>query len=288
MLNSLRVALVILGSQFIAGSLLQHLAWAQSQGSVLSDRNDDGAVQALALGDSLTFGIGDGLPPGAEIESIEGPLSPQGFPVRVAEYLGIPVENAGIPGEELTGEGVGRVPAEMRKTRADVITLFWGANDAVKQVPLGEFRRQLQRALNVGRSLNKEVVLVTPPPPCCLRSGLKPFTSAYASVVRDVGAANDAAVYDLEQLWIRRCPRNDECPLLNRPEGLHPNTLGYDFIALGLTATVLDLRLTSPTDADNLAAATGLDPELVRRTIFGRSATPSQPSSQGDGSFVPY
>lgn len=50
-------------------------------------------------------------------------------------------------------------------------------------------------------------------------------------MIRQLGAINDVPVIDLEQGFIKDCPDLSTCQYYNLPEGLHPNTVGYDAIA---------------------------------------------------------
>jgi len=58
-----------------------------------------------------------------------------------------------------------------------------------------------------------------------------PQTALYSETVRQLGALNEIPVIDLEQGFLTDCPDLSICPYYNLPEGLHPNTVGYDAIA---------------------------------------------------------
>jgi lysophospholipase L1-like esterase len=64
-----------------------------------------------------------------------------------------------------------------------------------------------------------------------MRSSLAPYTNLYSTVVRELASVNDLTVADVEQRFITDCPDMSTCVHYNLPEGLHPNTSGYDAIA---------------------------------------------------------
>jgi hypothetical protein len=74
-------------------------------------------------------------------------------------------------------------------------------------------------------------VLNTLPPPTEMRSSLVPYTNLYSTVVRELASVNDLTVADIEQRFVADCPDMSTCVHYNLPEGLHPNTSGYDVIA---------------------------------------------------------
>ena len=57
--------------------------------------------------------------------------------------------------------------------------------------------------------------------------------------MRELSLINDVLVVDLEDAWMLECPLESSCYLLNEPEGLHPNSAGYDFIADTISSTVV-------------------------------------------------
>ena len=246
---------------------------SQSQ-DLLRDRNGDGLVSVLAIGDSITYGIGDGFGPAEELVALPPyAIPPTGYPGRLEQLLSVSVGNSGVPGELLTTSGVLRIPGTISQSSADLVLLAWGSNDAFLQTSPSVFRRALQKTVNTVRSFGKEPVLLTTPIACCDRIGLDFYTAEYSGEIRRLASWNRIAFVDLEQLWKVRCPEIDQCPLLNKPEGLHPNTLGYDFISLGVAATILQIPLNQPSDAVKLADALGLEVTYISDLIFGAPQT---------------
>jgi lysophospholipase L1-like esterase len=224
----------------------------------LRDMNGDGKVEVLAFGDSITYGVGDGIKPGEYVEEITSSDNPGGYPRRLKNLLGVPVRNAGVPGEELVASGVYRVASVVTNSSADVVVLLEGSNDAVHVVSRGDYSRALQKAINVARADGKQVVLITVPRPSDMHASLTPFTEAYAEAVRELATINDLPVADMQRAWSNACADPFQCQLYNLPEGLHPNTLGYDHMAQTVAATLLNIDIFAPGGAAQLEQALDL------------------------------
>ena len=202
---------------------------------ILEDKNGDGAVEVLAFGDSITYGVGDGIEPGEYVLEITDLGRPRGWPLRLSSLLGVSVLNAGVPGEGLSEDGsetgVQRFAGVVVGSSADVVVIKEGTNDAQRLVSDSQYRNALQKVINTARADNKNVVVATLAAPLGLREQYAPFTGNLSMVIRDVAAYNLVPVVDIEALFYAGCPVYAECAYYNRPEGLHPNTLGYDVIA---------------------------------------------------------
>ena len=239
---------------FITVLMVASIAKAQ----VLSDRDGNGTIMMVAIGDSLTAGLGDGIAVGADIPSLQGSEFGEGYPGRLTRLLGVPVENEGIPGEELAIGGIARFPTELNSAKADAVILFEGLNDSFLKENPPELGRIVQRAVNVARSSGRNMVLVTLPPPCCNHAGRDAFISSYSQEIRNVAAVNHLPLADLAKAWQTTCQNREECELFNLPEGLHPNKLGYDVIAQTIAASILEIDIFAADGAAKLAAATGI------------------------------
>ena len=211
---------------------------------ILEDKNQDGIISALAFGDSITFGIGD--------DSSNG-----GYPSRLAALVGIPVANQGIPGEQITEEGVHRAPSVLLSSSADLLFLMEGANDANQQKSSGIYRSAVQRIINVAVALGKEPVLFTLPPPCCDRGAQAPFTNSYSSEIKQIAASNSLSIVDQQLAWTTTC-EGSECHLYNLPDGLHPNSTGYTVMAQVAAATLLGIDIFAEEGANELEEALAL------------------------------
>ena len=205
--------------------------------SILTDQNGDGTIEIIAFGDSITYGVGDGTEPGEYISTIDSVGKPRGWPKRLSATLGIPVLNAGSPGEQvspdpdLTETGVQRFADVVVGSSADVVIIKEGANDSQHEVPTEVVATSIQKMLNVARADNKKVVLSTLAPPTVQHGQLAPAVIGYSSAIRDLSVMNNVPVVDIEQGFLLACPDLSVCPYYNLPEGLHPNTVGYDAIA---------------------------------------------------------
>jgi len=238
-------------SLVIAGCLAFGLVRAaHADDSLLVDRTGDGAVTALAFGDSITYGIGG---------SNEG----SGYPGELSDLIGVPVINSGVPGERLLDDGVDRLPGSVAGSGADIVILLEGANDAPQVVSSESIRRGYQRAVNVIRALGREPVLGTPLPTCCDRAAIDPIIASYAEVARFVAAQNEITLLDFRRAWSNTCGGIAECSLFNIPEGLHPNDDGYTVMAQTAAATLLNIDIFSAGGAEALESALGLFPGTV-------------------------
>ena len=234
-----------------------------AQTAPLTDRNGDGAVSIICLGDSITYGVGDGTAPGTEVEEIPFTDGTLGYPSRLQTLLQIPVTNAGVPGEIFSEEGIASLPSRLIASSADTVLLMEGANDAVIQVSASEYQRNLQKAVNAVRALGKEIAVFTITPSTADHAGLRPGSARYSDVIRELALVNDYVLVDVERAWETSCLDPASCELFNLPEGLHPNRAGYDVIAQSAAAAVLGIDIFAEGGAADLAAATGIDPALV-------------------------
>lgn len=245
-------ALCLIASFFLYGTA------ATAQDSLLADVNGDGQVRILAFGDSITFGVGDRLPPGAFVLSIPFTDVEGGYPERLETLLQLPVDNEGVPGEEVTLGGYLRFPQLLTRSSADTVILLEGLNDAFWRRSPDDVRRSFQRMINVSRALGRQVVLATLPIPCCNRLGSRLFGGVYSGDITSLAQQNGIALADVERAWRSTCSDINSCDLLNLPEGLHPNTRGYDVIAQVFASTLLGVNIFAADGAVLLEQALGL------------------------------
>lgn len=203
---------------------------AQAQ-AVLTDRNGDGEIEIVAFGDSITYGVGDGTAPGTYVAQITDSGAPRGYPLRLSEALGVTVLNAGVPGEELLVEGIFRIPELIVGGTADAIIIKEGVNDSVHLAETSSISTAYQTAINVARAEGKGVVIATIAPPTQMHSSLAPFTDSYSQAIRELAVLNSVPLADVQSAFVTACPVMSICSYYNLPEGLHPNTLGYDAIS---------------------------------------------------------
>lgn len=209
-----------------------------ASGAPLADRNGDGVVSILAFGDSITYGVGDDLAPGSYVEEVPELGLARGYPKRLSGLVSAAVSNAGEPGERLTQAGWARLPGLVVGSDVDTVILMEGTNDAIHRTEGSEYRRKVQRMINVVRAEGRSMVLATLPPPIASRQSLSLFTNLYSAIIRELSVVNSLPYADVEQRFISDCPELQSCSLYNIPEGLHPNTIGYDAIADVMRATL--------------------------------------------------
>ena len=215
---------------FAASALVASTAPAVAE-NLLVDRNNDGAVEILAFGDSITYGVGDQYAPGDYVEQIYDAGDPGGYPLRLSSILGVSVENAGVPGEELITAGIFRFIDLMQSSSADTVIFKEGVNDSVHLVDAQTYSITVQTAINVARAQGKTIVVSTLAPPTQMHASLEPYTAAYSSSIRELVILNSVPLVDLDVMFRTACPILSTCSYYNLPEGLHPNSLGYDAIA---------------------------------------------------------
>jgi lysophospholipase L1-like esterase len=244
--------------------LSAHVVSAHAQvPGFLEDVTGDELVTFVAIGDSLTYGVGDGTQPGEFIEEAPRTDGSQGYVPEVAALTGVTVINEGVPGEVFTRSGVGRVPSIVQSTGADIVAIFEGSNDAIFRTAAGTYERNLQKALNVIRALGRKALIFTLPEPCCDHDGLQQFVSSYSDQVLKLAELNEVRVADVRGVWRSTCPDPENCPLYNLPEGLHPNDRGYTAIAQTVAASLFGLNILDELQQADIANVLGISPDSL-------------------------
>ncbi len=225
----------------------------------IKDLNGNGVIEFLAFGDSITRGVGDNIPTGADVpsDSLTFPTGEAGYPLRLETWLGIPVSNRGVPGEEIGTAGILRFAPTVSSSNADYVIISEGINDVYKFYTPSRILADFQAMVNITDALGKEAVLFTIIPPCCERAGLRPFVESYNVQIRDIAAVNKLRMGDAEKVYNNSCD-NEECHLLNLPEGLHPNKRGYDALAEVVSSALYGINLLLPGGTTLLAQALGV------------------------------
>lgn len=247
----------------------------QETTSLLVDHNGDGQISIAAFGDSITRGVGDFISPDSSVDSVTVPPEGEaGYPLRVEQFLSLPVANLGIPGERLTTQGVFIFASEIPARRPDIVIISGGSNDAIDRISVSRFARAIQTTINIADAVGTKAVLATTPPVCCNRSGLQPILDAYEAEWRTRAVVNELPLADVDRAYTNTCNRSN-CSLLNRPEGLHPNITGYDVSGEVVTATLLGIDLLEPNGPATLEAMLGLVPGSVTTVPNAPSTMPS-------------
>ena len=200
---------------------------SSTRSTSLRDRNGDGNIVILAFGDSITRGQGDGEVSG----SIPGGIG--GYPGRLQEMLGVPVVNAGQPGED-TSEGIARLPGVLAATAEDYVILMEGTLDIEKR-RTADAARNLESMVATAQAAGAEVLIGTVLPTCCTHGGIIPNGSVN-TLNRDILAIADRAsigVIDFHDGFLSSdgAAYDPSSGLLHLPDGLHPTSTGYDVMA---------------------------------------------------------
>ena len=233
-------------------------AIAQQQSSVVSDINADGVVRIMAFGDSITYGIGDGTSPGDVVETPPITDGHGGYPARIEALYGVLVDNRGFPGEQIDVGGVKRFPHVVASSTADIVIIKEGANDSLFRLGRGAYSKDLQKMINTAVVLGKQPILATLATPCCNHAGRGEYTNSYSDAVRELAYVNDLIFADIERAWRTTCRNKKECELYNLPDGLHPNSVGYDVMAQTILSSLFGIDIFAPGGAALLEGALGL------------------------------
>lgn len=198
-----------------------------SRGTSLRDLNADGDIVILAFGDSITRGQGDGPVSGSIPRGIGG------YPGRLQEMLGVPVINAGVPGEN-TSEGIARLPGVLAANDADFVIFLEGALD-IENRAVENAERNLEAMVGMARAAGAEVLIGTLTPTCCTHRGIIPNGSINTLNLAIEGIADRASipVIDFHRAFVpsEEAPYDESSGLLHLPDGLHPTSTGYDVMA---------------------------------------------------------
>ena len=223
----------------------------------VSDLNGDGIVKVLGFGDSLTYGVGDSTNPGEEVAVAPITNGTLGYIRILKELSGLAVLNRGIPGEALTEFGIDRFPSEVLQSKADIIVIFEGTNDSAIATS-SNYSNAVQQVVNITVALGLQPILVTMPEPCCNRADRIAEVASFSAIVKDRGNLNQVVIADVERAWKTTCEDPSACELYNLPEGLHPNSKGYEVIAQTILAAIYGIDIFSPGGAHELESALGL------------------------------
>lgn len=194
-------------------------------------------ANCLFFGDSITFGEYDGIS-GGWVDSLKR-WSYTKFNDHSARELNI--FNLGIGGETTDGL-VKRFPveAEARKSPdANLIFFAYGANDLVELdgtllVPVSQYINNLQLVISRAKLVTDEIFIISILPVATAADGIRTATGKirtnqrvgeYNTALKELAAYTSVAFVDIYSLFFSK---KDQ---LISPDGVHPNTKGYQFIS---------------------------------------------------------
>jgi len=168
-------------------------------GSKIAPLGQDAVV--LTFGDSLTYGTG--APAG------------QSYPDVLANLLGKPVINAGVPGE-VSSAGLKRLPIMLDKYNPTLVVLCHGGNDFLRRLDREGTISNLKAMVELIRAHGADVVLIGVPK---LGFGLD-VPKFYAAIAEEQDIPYEGGI--LLDLLDNNSMKSDS---------IHPNATGYRLMA---------------------------------------------------------
>ena len=199
-------------------------------------------LRLLALGDSLTQGVGDPTPGRAGFAGqMEGWVT---HLARAVERSGRSVEvtnlaRAGAQSSHVVDEQVPLMRATLRRRRVDVASCIVGVNDLCRvEFSIERFSHNYGRAVAALAARSTVVLTATIhqfdqpfPVPAHVRQRLHANIDATNAVIRSTGAAHGALVVDMAASELIRGD-------VRSVDRLHPNRYGHQLIAAEVLATL--------------------------------------------------
>ena len=236
------IALAFLGG--CGGGSSGSAGTSSSAATVLRALTGDGNAKLLAFGDSITVGLGDGAPGG-------------GYPARLEQVLGVPVDQEGVSGERMAFDGLNRLTGLLPQSDAEIVILDEGNTDAYEGVTVADYHTALESAVGAIEASGKVAILMNQYPTCCAAGGYQRQLDAVNAVMGQVAAEHGVRLADLDRAWRSTCDQLPDCNLL-ASDGLHPNSLGYDVISQVLLASLAGIDIFSPQGAADVEKAYSL------------------------------
>lgn len=178
-------------------------------------------VTVLALGDSLTAGLGVG-PSEAFPARLEAALKAKGHDVRVI--------NAGVSGDT-AADGAARLDWALAEP-VDAVIVELGANDALRGLPVAQAEQALDRLLAALAAKKLPVLLagMRAPP----NMGAE-YQTAFDGMYQRLAEKHGVQLYPFFLDGVAADPK------LNQADGMHPNPAGVDVIVARILPSVEQL-----------------------------------------------
>jgi lysophospholipase L1-like esterase len=162
----------------------------------------------LAFGDSITYGT--------------GAAAGESYPNRLEERLGVPVFNAGVPGE-VSEEGLKRLSGLLEKHRPSLVILCHGGNDLIRGLPPEKTSENLHEMARAVKRTAADLVIVGVPEPG-LRMAVPSF---YEETAHETGSLYEGV--SLRRILLEPSLKSDL---------IHPNAAGYARLAEDLATLI--------------------------------------------------
>lgn len=267
--------------QQIASATVAQIDSGVLSNSYLKDLNGDGQIIIDAFGDSITRGRGDFISANEEVFETDPVVTQEaGYPLRIEMTLGFNVLNKGVSGDRVVARGVARFADQIPSSPSDLVIISGGSNDAFSLTSSLDIALAVQKMINIAMASGKQPVLATIPPTCCDRSGLEQFVTEYNTQYKHLAAINELPIARVFEGYDNICTSLKNCRLLNRPEGLHPNSDGYDVSGEAVIAALLKIDLLAVGGAALYEQALGLQPGTVITLPNSTAATPTKEAQE--------
>lgn len=176
----------------------------------------------LALGDSITFGVG---------------ATPEtSYPAVLAKLTGWQIVNAGVSGDTSSG-ALARLPGLLQEHSPRLVLVSIGGNDFLRRMPAEETRDNVRRICQMAGAAGAQVLLVAIP--------------AFSAVAAATGSLSDHVMFEElgKELKVPVHAKGWAAVLSDpalRADPIHANERGYALFAQGLAKTVQDIGLFQP------------------------------------------
>jgi acyl-CoA thioesterase-1 len=178
-------------------------------------------VTILALGDSLTAGLGVG-PSEAFPARLEAALKAKGHDVKVI--------NAGVSGDTAS-DGAARLDWALAEP-VDAVIVELGANDALRGLPVTQAEQALDRLLSALAEKKLPVLLAGMKAPPNMG---QEYQTAFDGMYRRLADKHGVQLYPFFLDGVAADPK------LNQADGMHPNPAGVDVIVARILPSVEQL-----------------------------------------------
>ena len=173
----------------------------------------------LAFGDSVTFGLG----------ASRG----EDWPSLLAQKTGWNVVNAGVSGDTAQN-GKNRIQALLNAHRPALVIIEIGGNDFLRRQPSKAVKEDIRLMIKAARQTDAQVALVAVPELSLL--GLVAGKPSDSPIYEEL--ADEEKVALIPNVFSETLARPELCA-----DRIHPNALGYQFMAAGMYARLKELGL---------------------------------------------